>query len=714
MPQTKTAQNNFVTSLLNSLAQGAQGAVQGGINPMQQFMQSTGAPTHVKANSPISQAAVDLGNVVAAPIKDIAGIKRTPEEMASAQRGAETGMGMIQGQPESEALAPSVAAGTDLLVNGSKVALKAGKQAVKQGAQEIADIAQAQPGGLQAGFVKPSARIGSDLPPITNTYPYAKSPSALQKLGKGQDQATRQIRLPHGYAEDEKAANDTLNRLGFQGSGEQQYGQIQPKLTELNNWIQNNSSMATNPMPIKTSEVKAAFETNLEGAIRRGELTKKPAQKIRDSYLGQLHDNEAPVDFTENPNLTPQQNTLNQLSGQVPDSIPSPKLYQMKVLANKDATAIYRKLDNGGVATENDKVILAARNAFDQAIAKVHPDVKDATMDMSRIFDAKPSLEKARFNAPPQKDIVGAIIPPGLSNFTLPPIVKTGINKALTNPTALKVGGTAVALGATGLGAFQLGKNSNGQQDQSQNPVEGQIGNNETKHGQSVSNYYTNVKSDESGHYQLPTQGESTGTFMTAAQREAAEANLTPGTPEYQRIEQKFAQDQAMASKIATPEVSAFMKRAIPVQQNANNVYDALKGGQLPMNLVNRWDTWNDVQKYADPKYQTFATQLDGLNGGFNSLYKTVTGEAPSKNMLISPKDSQGQATAKLAFMTNFFAGTYGQYKDAYAATTSPSGQLSGTGQPQAAPMPQPQAPQDARAIMQSGALPPINLPPIQ
>lgn len=675
---TKSKTSGAISDFINSLAS----------SPVGQEVSNTASNLRQTFQVPVQQIAhAALPKIV----PDV-----TPQQQQQAEQGSEFGMGAIQGQPEADALAPSLdmAAGT----------VKTAGKAAAQDAKETIQTAKAQPGGLQAGFIK--------LPPIGEDtgYPYSKAPSTLSKIGKGQNQNVRQIRLPHGYAEDETAANNTLDRLGFQGSGEQQYGQIQPKLTELNNWIQTKSSMATNPKLIKTSNIEDAFNDNLQGSIRRGELTKKSAQTIRDSYLGQLHDNQTPVNFNENPDLTPQQNTQNQLTGQIPDSIDSRKVYQMKVMANQDASAIYKKLDNGGVPTENDKVILAARNAFDNAIAKAHPDVKQATMDMSRIFDAKPSLEKARFNAPPPTDIVGAVLPRAISEYGLPPIVKKGLNKALTSPTGLKVlGGTAlVGAGALGGAAInQVINNGKGQQDQGQDSISNQ---NINQHGDSIPDYYPNVNKDTQGHAVLPTTGQPSNTFMTEAQREQDEAGLTPGTPAYKKIEQKFSQDQEMASKIATPEVSSFMKRAVPVQQNANNILDALKGGSLPMNLINKFDNWNAAEQYLDPKYQTFATQIDGLNGGFGSLYKTVTGQDASKNMLISTKDSQSQAAAKLAYMTNFFAGTYGQYKDAYAATTSPTGNLSSGGQPQAAPVVQPQT--SNFSAITGGTLPPIGSVP--
>src|SRR5205807_526279 len=90
----------------------------------------------------------------------------------------------------------------------------------------------------------------TDLPPIQNeppqgNYPYSKTPGFIDKLGKGQNQDVRQVRLPGSLdsAQQEQDVNNTLDRLGFQGTAAQQHAQLQPKMTELNNWIENESSL---------------------------------------------------------------------------------------------------------------------------------------------------------------------------------------------------------------------------------------------------------------------------------------------------------------------------------------------------------------------------------------------------------------------------------------------------------------------------------------
>lgn len=187
-------------------------------------------------------------------------------------------------------------------------------------------------------------------------------------------------------------------------------------------------------------------------------------------------------------------------------------------------------------------------------------------------------------------------------------------------------------------------------------------------------------QTDSSGHYTLPTTSNGSNPFMSEADFQKATAGLTPGTPDYIKISQKFSQDQAMASAQSTPAVNTFMKMADPIQRSANSLFDQLGSNQVPMDVFHQFNSFNDAAKKVDPQYQPFVTKINGLNGGFSSLYESLTGQKTPEDLLVSPKDFQEQAQAKITYMTNFFAGMYGRYKDAYAATNSPSGLLSPTG----------------------------------
>ncbi|HEX9059151.1 MAG TPA: hypothetical protein VF941_03135 [Clostridia bacterium] len=148
------------------------------LNPTQQITQGT------TSDPAYHNIATDIASTVASPF-----VKETPQQLQNNQNLAENFFGGIQGGPESEMLAPTVNAVTDL----AKTGLKAGAQTAKEGvgiasdkATEIGNgikdamgTAQGQPGGLQAGFLKlpgeepasPSVLYDAQGNPITKPQP---------------------------------------------------------------------------------------------------------------------------------------------------------------------------------------------------------------------------------------------------------------------------------------------------------------------------------------------------------------------------------------------------------------------------------------------------------------------------------------------------------------------------------------------------------------
>lgn len=81
----------------------------------------------------------------------------------AAEQGSENYMGALQGAPETEMLSPIIGAGTDLATTAAKATgseIAAGVKAIAQEGKNALDDtftnAAAQPGGLQAGFLKPN------------------------------------------------------------------------------------------------------------------------------------------------------------------------------------------------------------------------------------------------------------------------------------------------------------------------------------------------------------------------------------------------------------------------------------------------------------------------------------------------------------------------------------------------------------------------------
>lgn len=118
---------------------------------------------HAKTTGGVSSTVADLGNTFAAPFRDVGHVvapnliqAETPEQYASAQRGAEFGMGALQGKPEADALVPSVGVGLDT----AKTGVKAGVQDVR----ETMGNAAIQPGGLERGSITPSEFFNPSTP----------------------------------------------------------------------------------------------------------------------------------------------------------------------------------------------------------------------------------------------------------------------------------------------------------------------------------------------------------------------------------------------------------------------------------------------------------------------------------------------------------------------------------------------------------------------
>lgn len=208
-----------------------------------------------------------------------------------------------------------------------------------------------------------------------------------------------------------------------------------------------------------------------------------------------------------------------------------------------------------------------------------------------------------------------------------------------------------------------------------------------------ITPFYQNIKSDSTGHFQINTAVDPANKPMTYQDFVSQTAGLSPNDPEYTKIKNQYDMEQSLIKNGIPENVQGFMRNAVPIQRNANIIADKIGDGTFPMGLINHFDNLTDAAKYVDPKYQGFVTGLDGLNNGFEELYQNSTGTKPSSNMLISPKDSQQQAEAKIAYMTNFFSGTYDEYKGIYSAL-SPSGDVSAqTGQIQAAAVPKDNTP---------------------
>ena len=168
----------------------------------------------------------------------------------------------------------------------------------------------------------------------------------------------------------EAKINQTLDKLDITGSPEQQYGKLQSTMSKISDKIE--VELNKNPQTVKLSEITDDFMTNLDDVIRSKNLTTKSAQREISSYLNDLYGKD------------------------LVDEIDTASLFKLKQKVNKDYKSVQKKLDNGTSLNDREKVIFAARQTLDDIIAKKHPEVKEATLMQSDLYDAVDSLHAGR------------------------------------------------------------------------------------------------------------------------------------------------------------------------------------------------------------------------------------------------------------------------------------------------------------------------------
>jgi hypothetical protein len=248
-----------------------------------------------------------------------------------------------------------------------------------------ADVTGAVKGGVASTLLAPI--LG--MPGATSA-----TGELTQKVGSEIRQGVRGIEAKPSIwgASSEQAINKTLDTLGFKGSPANQYAQLEPKFNQLSDQITN--VLNNNPKPVSIPGLVKDFMANLQdsGIIRRGELTAKQGQKEISGYIQDLYSKGDP-------------------SMPLPETIASPDLFALKQAANTDAKSIFNKLDNGTSLTNREKIILTFRNTLDDKIAELHPEVKQATMMQSHLFDAAQGLAKSRNANISLPEILGTKIP---------------------------------------------------------------------------------------------------------------------------------------------------------------------------------------------------------------------------------------------------------------------------------------------------------------
>lgn len=223
---------------------------------------------------------------------------------------------------------------------------------------------------------------GANPAPKTNV---ANSESLLQKTlalpkktGEGLVENVRKIDVgasPYGPAREAQIAK-TLDEVGIKGSPAQQYSQLQPKIEELGGQIK--TYLDANSKMVNAKELKNTFVKNITSELPEETMAVPSVEREVSSFVKQI-------------------------SGKDASKLTTADLFDIKKKINASYSRISSKLDRGLPLTDKEKVIYVARKTVDDVITAEHPQIKQATLKQSNLYEASKSLYKQRNNAPALK-----------------------------------------------------------------------------------------------------------------------------------------------------------------------------------------------------------------------------------------------------------------------------------------------------------------------
>lgn len=589
----------------------------------------------------VAQTAGDVGQSFQVPIQQLghAALPKIIPDVTSQQQQQAT-------QGSEFAMAPYSLADPANSVVGSTLdtAATAAKPVVKAAVDETKANVEAN-GGAQAGFIGMGKKATSKLPPIVSKV---VAPDAAKSVFG---------------AEHTAAIQDALQRNGVQD-----YNGIAPAAHNLyDNIIK--PELFNNPKPVNIQDVSDAIVSEMRKA--KPGIDPMAAERAAKSVLNDMYDRARAATGNTEP---------------VPTHIDTPSLFGIKQgLNSTDAVKDYY---NGNPPQNlTDSATVASRNAISNIIQKAHPGVAQATKDYGLLQDAVPSIYKAT------QDEAGNLSPwqkfRGQSPFAQ--IGEFGGAVAGTKALLPTIGSVVGAAGALAKPA--------------EDSVLGALG--YTPKGMAAdSNYNTQpnkhvahngIVPDLNNNYNLPVQTTAGTTYMTNAQRQQAEANLDPSSPQYVKIEQKYQDDQTKAAKQLPNNTQSFMLNAPTYMNDINQSNKDLQ--TMPRNLLT---TLNSTQKWnaylSNPKnpYAKQVADLGKLNADFIEAYSAINGSFPSamESSLIGAGDSTQQAQEKWSNIIDYVTQQYtvpGR-QDAFMAVNTPAGYQTDNGgkvTTPAAPIPQ-------------------------
>lgn len=345
---------------------------------------------------------------------------------------------------------------------------------------------------------------------------------------------------------------------------------------------------------------------------------------------------------------------------------------------NKDAGPVFKKIDNGSKLLPQDEAILAARETIRNSLTSMYGGQGGVVDQLLRkqgdLYDAADSLKAGQM-----AEYKTSLKPSLLQKITSQNPLLTGAE--ILGGVAAYKGGLPLISSAAGIGMAAASHGINNVADILGYMPKGIAGGTGDQPTSSNSNAYTKYSPDVSGNYTLPTQTDVSNSYMTNAQRQQLETGITPGTPQYIKIEQKYNDDQAKAHAQLPNHTTAFMDNAPTYMQDASQTSKDLQ--TMPLDLFHSLDTAQKWDAYLSDPHNPYAKQvanLDTLNTDYINAYTAVNGGPPPPSSLISAGQSKEQVQELWGRMVTFIGDTYKNKLPAYLAVATPSGQQTVSG----------------------------------
>lgn len=273
-----------------------------------------------------------------------------------------------------DAIVPGVSKIAQLLGSNS---LKA-RLAVGAGGGAVSSIAN---GGDTEDVVK-SAILGGGLntilPGIANKVKGLGRAEQLAGRGIADDVSQLHFDPSLGGAAAEKRAQGTLRDLGVTGTPQQRYEKLAPAVQHVEDNIQ--AAIGESDPFVKVSDVATQLKKNAAGATLTGTSSRVLNKKIN-GFLTNLYD----MSFQGQ-------------NGSLGEKVSLSQLLDMKRALNssKEVESIFNQQAMGGKLSPEEKIVLGAWDAIDNAVTDASPEVKKLLLQQSDIYKSVKSIDSAR------------------------------------------------------------------------------------------------------------------------------------------------------------------------------------------------------------------------------------------------------------------------------------------------------------------------------